>query len=216
MRLTVTHIDRGTIENGVEPVTLHTDLGDIVGRYHPANRPTGKPLRAVVWVGGAGGGLDGPAGGLYPAACQQLQSKSIAGLRIHYRRPNALPDCILDTLIAVAFLHAEGAGRIALVGHSFGGAVVISAGALSGEVTAVVPISTQTYGAELASRVSPRPMLIIHGTADELLSPVCSELVFAAARDPKEIKLFAGARHGLDSVRDDLLKLLVTWLDKHI
>ncbi|HYP15652.1 MAG TPA: hypothetical protein VEQ65_00465, partial [Opitutus sp.] len=95
-------------------------------------------------------------------------------------------------------------------------AVVISAVALSTDVAAVVPLSTQTYGADLVSQVSPRPMLIVHGAADEVLSPVCSELVYAAAGEPKELKMFAGARHGLDSVREDLLELLVSWLDRNL
>src|SRR5215210_7072743 len=54
------------------------------------------------------------------------ENKTIA-LRLHYRRPNELVECVLDTLIGVAFLVHEGQDNVALVGHSFGGAVVISA-----------------------------------------------------------------------------------------
>jgi pimeloyl-ACP methyl ester carboxylesterase len=206
---------RGPLEQDSQILLFHTDSGQITGKYHPAKPPLGKPTRAVVWVGGSGGGLDGPAGALYPETCSRLQKLGMASLRLHYRQPNDLPACVLDVLLAVRFLRAEGIERVALVGHSFGGAVVITAGALSADVTAVVSMSTQTYGSDLAPQVSPRPLLLIHGADDEVLSSRCSEIVYAAARDPKELKLFPGARHGLDSVREEVLNLLTTWLDQN-
>ncbi len=204
-------------ENNVVAMRLQTNRGDITARFHPA--PAGArdaKHMGVVWVGGAGGGLDGPARGLYPAAAEKLQKRGIASVRLHYRHPNELVDCILDTLCGVAFLVKEGATSVALVGHSFGGAVVISAGAVSPNVQAVVPMSSQTYGADLASGVSPRPMLLIHGTADEVLSPMCSRQIYADAKQPKELKLFEGARHGLDEARQEVLDLLVSWIPRNL
>lgn len=194
---------------GVEELTLHTNAGDIVARLHPA--PAGAP--AVVWVGGAGGGLDGPAGGLYPRLARQLAARGVASLRLHYRRPNYLEDCVLDTLLAVQYLvQQRGYGRVALVGHSFGGAVVISAGALSADVGAVVALSSQTYGTDLAPQLSPRPLLLAHGTADEILAPQCSEIIYARAQEPKELLLYPGCRHGLDECREQVDADVAAWL----
>lgn len=170
----------------------------------------------AVWVGGTGGGLDGPARGLYPAACRRLQHHGVAGLRLHYRFPGNLKECVLDTLLGVDFLSREGINNVALVGHSFGGAVVITAGALSDHVKAVVPMSTQTYGAELAPELAPRPLLLIHGTNDEVLPDTCSRRVFAEAREPKKLMLYRGARHGLDEVREEVLDLLTAWIPGHL
>jgi dienelactone hydrolase len=170
----------------------------------------------VVWVGGSGGGLDGPARGLYPAACRRLQEQGVAGLRLHYRLPNHLHDCVLDTLLGVEFLAQEGCEKIALVGHSFGGAVVISAGAMSEKVRAVVPMSTQTYGTSLAPEVAPRAMLLVHGTNDTILPDACSRQVYGMAREPKELVLYDGAGHGLDECREELLDLLVRWIPGHL
>ncbi len=51
-------VSAGPVENGVEHLTLETDAGNVIARFHP-----GDGDAAVVWVGGAGGGLDGrPAG----------------------------------------------------------------------------------------------------------------------------------------------------------
>ena len=74
------------VVEGVEDLTLQTNVGDIVARLHPG--PEGAPV--VVWVGGAGGGLDGPAWGMYPRLAWQLASQGIASLRVHYRQPNYL------------------------------------------------------------------------------------------------------------------------------
>ena len=207
----VTHetVRRRVRVRGIDPAT------PIEARYHPP-LDGAKPGRGAVWVGGAGGGLDGPARGLYPAACRRLQREGVGGLRLHYRYPNELEECVLDTLLGVEFLVTEGTESVALVGHSFGGAVVITAAALSERVRAVVPMSTQTYGTDLAPALAPRPVLLVHGAADSVLPDICSRRVFAAAREPKELKLYPGAGHGLDEVREELLDLLVGWIPAHL
>jgi hypothetical protein len=204
--------DREPLDDGVERVVLRTNGGDIETRYHAVP----GAAAGVVWVGGAGGGLDGPARGLYPEACRRLQERGIAGLRLHYRLPNHLEECVLDTLLGAEFLAREGAGRAGLVGHSFGGAIVISAGALAERAAAVVPMSTQTYGTGLAARVAPRPMLLIHGLADEILPADCSRQVYERAGEPRELVLLPGARHGLDEAREEVLELLVRWLSRQL
>ncbi len=195
-------------------VTLETTAGFIATRYHPANGHAAA-TEGVVWVGGAGGGLDGPARGLYPAMCIQLQERGISGLRLHYRFLNDLPECVLDTLLGVAFLEAQGVQRTAIVGHSFGGAVVISAGALSPKVQAVVAMSTQTYGTDLAPQLAPRPLLLVHGSNDRVLPDACSRQVFAMAHEPKQLEIFPGAGHGLDECREELIDLLLGWIPSY-
>jgi dipeptidyl aminopeptidase/acylaminoacyl peptidase len=49
-------------------------------------------------------------------------------------------------------------------------------------------------------RVSPRPILIIHGGADEVVPPNDSELNHAAASGPRDLWMVEGAAHG-DTVR---------------
>ncbi|MDB5294587.1 MAG: dienelactone hydrolase [Phycisphaerales bacterium] len=94
---------------------------------------------------------------------------------------------------------------VALVGHSFGGAVAIRAAAGCFAVRACVALATQGYGADPAAALGPRcPLLLCHGTADEVLPPACSRAVYAAAGQPKELLLRAGASHGLDEWADDL------------
>jgi hypothetical protein len=192
-------------------LSLRSDRGEIPCLYH-AGRSGGG---AVIWVGGFDGGFDGPADRIYAALAGDLAENGVGSLRMSYRvlgSPGNVEEAVYDVLAGVAFLTQEGAGRIGLVGHSFGGAVVISAAALSPEVSAVVTLSTQTAGTALTPRVAPRPLLIIHGEQDRRLPPDCSRYVYRIAGEPKELVILPGARHSLRQRREELRRLLRRWL----
>jgi fermentation-respiration switch protein FrsA (DUF1100 family) len=210
-------VQRAPRDGGVDALTVQTDRGDIHGCYHPAG-PDGTPGEAVVlWVGGAGGGTEGPAGGIYRTLAAQLAGEGIGSVRLDYRYPNVLLECLADVLVTLAWLEdAEGVRRAALVGHSFGGAVVIDAGALSPIVKTVVALSSQTYGADLVGDVSPRMLLLIHGAADQVLPASCSRRLYEAAAEPRELVIYPGAGHGLDECAAELHNLLYTHLREHL
>lgn len=119
---------------------------------------------------------------------------------------------MLDVLLGVAFLETLGVTRLALVGHSFGGAVVIAAGASSAAVVGVAALSSQTYGAGAVGELSPRALLLLHGTADEVLPDACSRWLYEQAREPRELHLYPGCRHGLDECREEVGRDLLAWL----
>jgi hypothetical protein len=209
--LNLSGVERRDEAEGLERLRLLTDAGAIECRWHPA--PAGDA--AVLWVFGAGGGLGGPAGGLYTRLGQRLRSRGIASLELAYRHPGRLADCVRDVLLGLAWLAGEGRRRVVLVGHSFGGAVVITAGAAAGEaVIAVAALSSQTRGTEAAASLSPRPLLVVHGTADEVLPDACSRDIYERARQPKELVLYPGCRHGLDECREKLDRDLTGWLER--
>lgn len=201
-------VEPGGSEDGAEVLLLHTDDGVIDARFHPA--ATGDA--AVLWVFGAGGGLGGPAGGLYPRLAAQLAPEGVASLRLDYRRPADLVPCVLDVLVGVAYLGTRGRSRVVLVGHSFGGAVVIAAGAASVAVIGVAALSSQTAGAGQVGQISPRPLLLMHGSADEILPDRCSRDLYARAGEPRQLLLYENCRHGLDDCRDAIDHDLLTWL----
>ena len=195
-------------------ITLKTTQGDIPCRYHPAES---NLLRsAIVWVSGARGGFDGPAGGLYGALTEELVKEGICSLRLNYRFPADLPSSVMDILAAISFLKGVRFCSIALVGYSFGGAVVLTAAPYSPLVSSVATISSQTYGADNASRVSPRPLLLIHGQMDTRLPASCSERIFSWAKEPKELILLPGGDHSLRSCRKEVHTHLRSWLLFHL
>jgi alpha-beta hydrolase superfamily lysophospholipase len=136
-----------------------------------------------------------------------------ASLELDYRRPGHLASCILDIRLGIEYLKTKGHNRVVLVGHSFGGAVVINAAISDDNVIAVAALSSQTYGVDDVSRISPRPIFLAHGEDDEILPFTCSTTLFHAARHPKTLKLYPGCRHGLDQCREALDRDLQNWLE---
>ena len=195
-------------DGGVEQVDLVTERGTIACRLQDA--PSGDA--AVLWVFGAGGGFHGPAGGVYDRLGARLAPDGLASLQVAYRRPADLPECVLDVFAALDYLADRGRTGVVLVGHSFGGAVVIAAGAASDSVIGVAALSSQAAGTGAAARLAPRPLLLVHGTADEVLPDQCSRDIYARAAEPKRLILYPGCRHGLDACRDALDADLSAWL----
>jgi alpha/beta superfamily hydrolase len=188
-------------------VVISTDGGNIECIFHDAN---GK--RGVIWLCGALGGFDGPSFGIFKLLSEHMVSDGISSLRLHYRYPGEFDECVQDVLIGIKFLNEKGIDCIALVGHSFGGAVAIQAGTLSNSVKAVIGLSSQTAGARNVARLSPRPLLLIHGERDRNLSYECSELIYKWAREPKELKILKNNGHFLREAHVDLLIWIRDWL----
>jgi len=189
-------------------LVLRTNRGDIPVISHEAP----DAHLAVIWVCGARGGFGGPAKGVYPRLAQQFVEQGITSLRLDYRQPNVFPECMLDLLAGVTFLSKSGYAPAVLVGHSFGGAVVIAAGAASQHVSGVVSLSPQTYGAHMAGLLSPRPLLVVHGKGDTRLPYTCSMQIHEWAREPKELVLYDGAEHRLEECAEELEALLRNWI----
>ena len=194
-------------------MTLNTTRGDVAAivHHHQEQRTT----KAIIWVWGARGGFAGPADGIFRDLAEELKD-GITSLRIDYRQPNNIPECVMDTLVGVSFLVGTGHSEIALVGHSFGGAVVITAAPFSEDVKAVAALSSQTYGAQGAARVAPRPLLLAHGEEDTRLPPNCSEQIYSWADEPKELVIYPGAEHGLAECKDELREMLGDWLRRSL
>ena len=178
------------------------------GIFHSAEKAT----RGVIWVCGALGGLDGPSFGIFTTLSQELLGEGISSLRLNYRVPGDFDQCVLDLLAGVYFLQQKGVDKVALVGHSFGGAVAIMAGTMSSQVKAVVGLSSQTFGAHRVNELSPRPLLLIHGERDQNLPARCSQHIYEWAEEPKELVIYQGSGHFLRECQQELHDLLRGWL----
>ncbi len=208
--------DRG---DGTLDVIINSSRGEIPAVLHAREGEPG----AVIFVPGALGGLDGPAGRLYPRLAEALRAapqdapapedaRGLSSLRLHYRQPDVFQECVLDVLGGLSFLKGIGARRVALVGHSFGAAVAIKAGELSELVSGVAALSPQLYGSRRVQRLSPRSLLLVHGTADSVLDCAASRDIHKRALEPKRLVLYDGAGHGLGACADELFELLQGWL----
>lgn len=164
--------------------------------------------RATIFLGGALGGLSGPAHGLYDRA-----ALAVGGVRLHYRKPGRLEDCLMDVLLVHHLLARRGIERVVLVGHSFGGAVAVAAGALLGPATAgVVALSTQVPGTEHVDKLTGTPLLLVHGDADGVLPDLCSHNVYERAGEPKELVILQGEGHLLEGATETLMGLVTDFV----
>lgn len=196
----------GDVEGTVN-IHLETSRGTIECIMHPVEGGTG----AVVCVGGAMGGLNGPASGLYGRLSALLAGSEVTVLRVDYRKPNDFGECVLDALAGCSFMKGIGATDLVLVGHSFGGAVVIKAGELFPLVNGVVSMSPQLHGTRQVEALG-KPLLLIHGMVDTVLSHEASEDIFRRALEPKRIVLYAEAGHSLIQATESIDALLADWI----
>jgi alpha/beta superfamily hydrolase len=193
------------------------DLPSSRGPIRCAYRRVEGATTAVIAVGGGDGGLDGPADALYPDLAEDLAADGIATLRVDFRGrafPGVVDEGVHDVLAGLGFLAEQGIQRVGLLGHSFGGAVVIAAGARSPQVVSIVTLASQTAGAQPVVDLAPRPLLLIHGLDDIRLSPDCSRLLYRLAGEPKRLELLEGARHSLRQRREDVRRMVDDWFSE--
>jgi len=165
---------------------------------------------------------------------------------------------ISDLDVAVAWARELGYQRIAAIGFSMGGSVVLRHAGLLGGLDAVVSVSSPgrwyyrgtermrwlhraverragryvtrrwlktrvspegwklipVPPAEAAARISPVPLLIVHGDQDPYFPPEHARQLYLAAREPKELWLIPGMGHAETASDNDLVDRIARWVDK--
>lgn len=87
-----------------------------------------------------------------------------------------------------------------VAGWSFGASPCITAAAQdSDRIHGVVTVAAQLGKTKGISQLSPRPLLLLHGDSDPVLSASCSQTLYQqyGAGGQRELKLFPGGDHGL-------------------
>ncbi|RXA20477.1 alpha/beta hydrolase [Methanosarcina sp. MSH10X1] len=192
-----------------ELVRIDTSRGRIDCHYYRAEQAD----KGVIMVGGIGGGFDTPAENLYPRLCVDLKKAGISSLRVSFRYPTDLTEAIVDVLVGLGFLKAENIRVFGLIGHSFGGAVVVQAAFNDMGIKTVVTLATQSHGISPISLLpASTSVFLIHGEADETLPPSSSVYAYNLAHEPKKIKIYKNAGHGLKEVSDEVYAEVRNWI----
>lgn len=181
------------------------DGQSFAGRLHQA----ASGDAAVLWVFGSGGGLGGPSGGIYARLAASLVSRGVTSLELDYRRLRDLDSCVEDVLTGIDYLVGLGQRRIVLVGHSFGGRVVITAATRAPSVVAVAAMSSVDAPVET---LGDTPLLLVHGERDEVVPHTVSLDLFKRAGAGKELLLYPDCAHGLDQCGTALDRDLAAWI----
>src|SRR4051812_30637597 len=166
---------------------------------------------AVLMVGGVGGGFSAPAQDVYARLGNAPPAEAISALHLQYRNSRSVPDCVVDVLEGIRFLKTHGTGRVILIGHSLGGAVVVNAGLTSVDVSGVITLATQLGGMGEVRHLH-APVLFIHGTDDDILPAACSVSAWRMASEPRRLELMDGAGHNLDEAADQVFELVHRWI----
>lgn len=198
-------------EPGEMAVELNTTRGVIETRLHPCEGKTG----CAIFFGGAMGGFDGPAGRVYQRLGRDLVARGVTSVRVQWRKPGEFEECVMDALAACSFMRGIGAERAVMIGHSFGGAVAIKAGQLGDLVDAVAAMSSQRHGTQDVDALG-KPLLLVHGSADDVLDRAASDDIYERAKDPKELVILEGAGHGLTEAADEVYDRLTTFIARHV
>jgi len=203
------------MEIGDQEIEIASERGGVRSALHSVEGPpSGSILAGVVMVGGGDGGLDGPAESLYPTLGNDLAGVGIATLRVDFRVhqfPGDVEEGVADVLTGVRYLIEQGVERLGVLGHSFGGAVVIESAAEEPAIRSVVTLATQTAGAQRVAELAPVPLLLVHGLDDVRLTPDCSRMLYRLAGEPKRLELLDGATHSLRQRREDVRELVRRW-----
>jgi acetyl esterase/lipase len=167
----------------------------------------------VVMVGGAMGGLLGPADGRFHDLGTALVAEGISTMRVSYRKPNDLGACTHDLAAACDLAARRGARRFILMGHSFGGAIALrTALMINRHCAGVATFATQSAGCELVDQLADDvPVLLFHGDQDELLPVAVSEMVRMLVGHG-ELVVLEGNGHLLSQAGDQLRERLLEWV----
>jgi pimeloyl-ACP methyl ester carboxylesterase len=68
--------------------------------------------------------------------------------------------------------------------------------------------------AEAAAKISPVPLLIVHGDQDLYFPPEHARQLYMAAREPKELWLVPGMGHAESACGQDLVDRIARWVDQ--
>ncbi len=210
--LAAQHVD---ITPNLRHIEAYTTSGLLSVLWHGDRRAR----RVVLAAGGAMGGLLGPGGGFYHWLGEELVPRGISTMRVSYRRPNDLGACIDDVVAAGLMAENEGAECFVTVGHSFGGAVALNValtpGPLADSTKGVALLATQSAGCEGAAGIGTRPLLLVHGTHDQILPVWASEAVNEISGGRGDLRIVDGGDHLLGDLasRALLRELLPRWIE---
>jgi pimeloyl-ACP methyl ester carboxylesterase len=203
----------GVEEVSIAPSLAHLEIYTMRGLLTILWHGPRDAADVVLTCGGGMGGVLGPANGVYHSlGCELAEEHGIATMRVGYRKPNDISRCVHDVAAAGDLASRSGARRFVVIGHSFGGAVAIQTGVVLGaHCRGVVTLSTQSAGCEHADELGTTPLLLLHGTDDEILPPEASSVVQMLAGHG-DVVLLPGNGHLLSESAPEVHERLAAWI----
>ncbi|MCL6609996.1 MAG: alpha/beta hydrolase [Peptococcaceae bacterium] len=182
----------GESQGRFEDLTLSGQIADLASAVDFCLE---KGLGPVVTLGRSFGGTT--------AICHAASDPRVKGV-CSWAAPASLTDLFLD--FAGDDLPEDENAMVALAGNE--GIVHLRKSFFTDLSAHVVP--------RCASLISPRPLMVIHGTKDGVVPPSEASIIFNAAGHPKEIALVEGADHQFSAHYTQVWGIFLEWLENTV
>ncbi|MFL5811982.1 MAG: alpha/beta hydrolase family protein [Bdellovibrionia bacterium] len=182
-------------------------------------KPRTNPYKAgIVFVSGVDGGFVEPVNGIYERIATELSHTGVTSIFVQYRKPGELEPSIQDALAAIDHLKSLGVQRVALVGWSFGGAVITHSATRAPEVATVVGFAPQSRDTEAVQQFTKQSILLVHSDEDENVPFEASQQILDEAPTGIEKQLvdLKGFNHILDGAQGQVDPIVLDWLNKKL
>ncbi|MGK5086028.1 dienelactone hydrolase family protein [Bdellovibrionota bacterium FG-2] len=183
---------------------------------------TETPCAGIIFVSGVDGGFIEPADGIYTRMATQLSSQFSGGcvesIFVEYRSPGVLDPSVNDALAGAQFLRSHGVSKMAIVGWSFGGAVIVNSAVKIPEVTTVIGFSPQSRDTEAVVSFTNQSLLLFHSHDDENVPFSASLDILEEAPSTifKEFHPLDGFDHQLTGAQDLVDPIVMQWLSQKL
>jgi dienelactone hydrolase len=179
---------------------------------------TSSPRTAIIFVTGVDGGFIEPVDEMYSRTALTYVKKNVLSIFVTYRFPGELEPSVNDALAAVSFARARGVKQIALIGWSFGGAVIINTAVQAPEVNTVIGVAPQARDTERVAEFQKQSLILFHSEMDENVPFESSGEILDSAPEyiTKKLVSFPTGDHYLTGMSEQVDAELLPWLDNVI
>jgi alpha/beta superfamily hydrolase len=168
----------------------------------------------VIFVSGVDGGFIEPVDGIYERIARKLSRIGVPSVFVKYRSPGELENSVADAVAGANYLRALGKTRLALVGWSFGGAVITQSAVRIPEAVTIVGLAPQARDTEAVTQFGRQSILLVHSRDDENVPFISSEQILSEAPAAIRRQLIAldGFDHYLSGARAQVDPFVENWL----
>jgi dienelactone hydrolase len=193
--------------------TLPTPDGDAVQAH---TWPSGLDCSEVgiVFVTGIDGGFLEPVDGLYDRLAERFAALGVPSVFVTYRAPGDVESSVNDARAGVEWLKSHGVRRMALVGWSFGGAVLTNTPPRVPEIRTIVGVAPQSEHTEAAAEFTDQSALFFHSQVDENVPFYSSQQILETFPASVRTRLvpFDHGTHQLNGMADEVDPIAFSWI----
>ncbi len=204
------------------PLELKTESGDPLQARLWRTETSQNRLDGQVGILFVSGNVDAPfvepVDGIYVRLANAYAERGVVSLFINYRSAGDLEPSLADAKAGADYLRKIGIRRMALVGWSFGGAIITTLAPQVPEVVTVVGISAQSRDTEPVANFSRQSLLLLHSQEDDNVPFMAAGQILDEAPSTihKELHAFETGDHYLTGMANLVDPIVKSWLETEL